>query len=209
MKHLARISYEAAYPDVQLLPSSRNWWAKLKGTPAECVHLDHEQPWMATLLPDTLYVRGKKAQQREPVRPEVSLCRDCLLKTAVGELQSYPGRVVAFEPDPESFSQYFFVAAPDFEATGLKHEVAAAIEKRITEDTGKCEECSRSANWLWFSRDRIASLDEAGRIANEPGEWFCPEHGAAMLCVAFKKIPEANLFYMNLPYGDSGAYVWI
>jgi hypothetical protein len=203
------MSYEAAYPDVQLLPSSRNWWAKLKGTPAECIHLYHEQPWMATLLPDTLYVRGKKAQQREPVRPEVSLCRDCLLKTAVGELQSYPGRVVAFEPDPESFSQYFFVASPDFEAAGLKHEVAAAIVKRITEKTGKCEECSRAANWMWFSRVRIPSLDEADRIASDPGEWFCAEHGAAMLCVAFKKIPEANLFYMNLPYGDSGAYLWI
>jgi len=209
LNHLARISYEAAYPDVQILPSSRNWWAKLKGTPAECIHLDREQPWMATLLHDTLYVRGKKAQQREPVRPEVSLCRDCLLKTTLGELQSYLGRVVGFEPDPECFSQYFFVAAPDFEAAGLKHEVAAAIEKRITDETGKCEECSRAANWLWFSRARIPSLDEADRIASDPGEWFCAEHGPAMLCVAFKKIPEANLFYMNLPYGDSGAYVWI
>ena len=206
---MARISYEAAYPDVQILPSSRNWWAKLKGTPAECIHLAEGHAWMATLLPDTLYLRGKRAAQREPVRPEISLCRDCLLRIAAGELQAYPGRVVAFEPNPEAFSQYFFVAEPDFGAAGLKPEVATAIEKRLAEEGHRCAECARPATWLWFSREQVATLDEFERIAESAGEWFCSEHGTAMLCVAFKKIPEANLFYMNLPYGESGAYVWI
>ena len=59
------------------------------------------------------------------------------------------------------------------------------------------------------AREQVASLDEVERIREAPGEWFCPEHGAGMLCVAFKKIAEANVFYMNLPYGDAGAYVWI
>ena len=54
-----RASYEEAYPGIRLLPSSRNWWAKLKGVPAECVHLYDEQSFMASLVPDTLYVRGK------------------------------------------------------------------------------------------------------------------------------------------------------
>jgi hypothetical protein len=206
---LARISYEAAYPELELSPRSRNWWAKLKGTPAECIHLDGEHAWMATLLPDTLYLRGKSAKQREPVRPEVSLCRDCLLGVAAGELQAYRGRVVAFEPDPENFSQYFFVATPDFEAAGLKLEVASAIKKRLAENGERCAECARPATWLWLSREQVTSLDEVKRIGEAPGEWFCPEHGAGMLCVAFKRIAEANVFYMNLPYGEAGAYVWI
>src|SRR5208282_4384328 len=101
----ARVTHEDAYPGIQFLPSSRNWWAKLKGVPAECVHLDDPQPWMASLLPDTLYLRGKAAARREPVRPEVSLCRDCFLDVLRRELESYQGRVIAFEPDAEAFSQ--------------------------------------------------------------------------------------------------------
>jgi hypothetical protein len=206
---LAQISYEAAYPDVQLLPRSRNWWAKLKGTPAECIHLDQAQPFMATLLPDTLYLRGKRSPQRQPVRPEVSLCRDCLLRIAGDELQHFAGRVVAFEPDPESFSQYFFVGSPDFAAAGLKPEVVAAIERRLGETGPSCAECQSTATWLWLSREQVRSLDDTERIAEATGEWFCSRHGAGMLCVAFQKIAEANVFYMNLPYGESGAYVWI
>jgi hypothetical protein len=209
LNNLARISYEAAYPGIEIAPRSRNWWAKLKGTPAECIHLDGEHSWMATLLPDTLYLRGKGVKQREPVRPEVSLCRDCLLGVAASELQAYRGRVVAFEPDPENFSQYFFVAAMDFGAAGLKLEVAAAIEKRLAENAQRCAECTRPATWLWLPREQVASLDEVKCIGEAPGEWFCPEHGAGMLCVAFKRIAEANVFYMNLPYGEAGAYVWI
>ena len=206
---MARITYEAAYPEIELAPRSRNWWAKLKGTPAECVHLDGEQMWMATFLPDTLYLRGKRAEIRKPARPEVSLCRDCLLGVVARELQEYRGRVVAFEPDAENFSQYFFVGTQDFGAAGLKPEVAGAIEQRLAEKGKNCAECSRQAPWLWFSRDQVASLDEAGRIREASGEWFCAEHGAGMLCVAFKRIAEANVFYMNLPYGEAGAYVWI
>lgn len=164
---------------------------------------------MATLLPDTLYLRGKRAIRRDAVRPEVSLCRDCLLNVAAGELEAYTGRVVAFEPDAETFTQYFFVAAPDFEAAGLRPEVAAVIGKRLAQDAPSCRECVRPANWLWFSRDAIESLDEVEKIGGGAGEWFCRTHGARKLCTAFEGIAEANVFYMNLPYGETGAYVWI
>ena len=208
-KNLARISYDSAYPGIQLSRRSRNWWAWLKGTPAECIHLDNGHPWMASLLPDTLYLRGKRALKRLPARPEVSLCRDCLLNVATSELQAYPGRVIAFEPDPETFTQYFFVGPSDFEAAGLRPEVAEAIAARLGQPAQPCAECARPGAWLWFSRADLASLDEVERIREAPGEWFCAQHGAGMLCIAFKKIAEANLFYMNLPYGASGAYVWI
>lgn len=206
---MATISHESAYPGIEFLPSSRNWWAWLKGSPAECIHLDREAAWIATLLPDTLYLRGKKAARREPVRPEVSLCLECLTGTVRSELAAYEGRVVAFEPDPETFTQYFFVATPDFEAAGLTPEVGAAIEKRLPVADAVCARCSRQATWLWLSREEVAILDEVERIGLAAGEPLCALHGAEKLCDSFERIPEANLFYMNLPYGEEGAYVWI
>ena len=164
---------------------------------------------MATLLPDTLYLRGKRAQRRETVRPEVTLCRECLLDTIEGELAAFKGRMLAFEPDSEIFTQYFFVAPSDFEAAGLAPETAAAIEKRLAQTGESCAECSRPAAWLWISREQVASLDEVEKIREAPGEWLCAAHGAQKLASTFEKIAEASVFYMNLPYGEAGAYVWI
>ena len=206
---MTRVTYEAAYPQIEWLPRSRNWWAWLKGTPAECVHLGRSAAWMATLLPDTLYLRGKGAARRDPVRPEASLCRECLGEVAHGELAAYDGRVVAFEPDAETFTQYFFVATPDFEAAGLAPETAEAIQKRLEQDERSCAKCRRAATWLWFSRQDVPSLDDVAAIREGAGEALCATHGAEKLFAAFESIAEANVFYMNLPYGEAGAYVWI
>lgn len=207
---MAQVSYDTAYPKLRFLPRSRNWWAWLKGMPPECIHLRGKTEWMATLLPDTLYLRGKSAVRRDPVRPEVSLCRDCLTGVIMAELEEYQGRVLAFEPNPEIFTQYFFVATPDFDAAGLAPEVAAAIKRRLAGEIGACAaRCTEPATWLWLSRQQIASLDEAEKIGEAPGEPLCSIHGARKLCGAFEEIPVANLFYMNLPYGEAGAYVWI
>lgn len=202
-------SCEVAYPGIEFSRRSRNWWAKLKGTPPECVHLEGDVAWIASLLPDTLYVRGKRSPTRESVRPEVSLCRECLVETVESEIAAYRGNVVAFEPDPENFSQYFFIGVPDFERTGLKPEVSKAIEYRLRERNETCGECSRRATWLWFSREQVTSLDEVENIREAPGKPLCSTHGAEKLCHALTGIPSANLFYMNLPYGEAGAYVWI
>lgn len=206
---MATIPCDTAYPEIEFSRRSRNLWAWLKGTAPECVHLDREAPWVASLLPDTLYVRGKRSRTREEIRPEVSLCRECLIETVEDELASYRGRVVAFEPDPEVFTQYFFVGAPDFERTGLKPEVGHAIEQRLTSNHRDCTVCSKPATWLWLSRQEVESLDEVERIRDAAGEPLCGRHGAEKLCSAFEKISEANIFYMNLPYGEAGAYVWI
>jgi hypothetical protein len=139
----------------------------------------------------------------------VSLCRDGLLDTISDDLAAFDGRVVAFEPDPALLTQYFFVASPDFEAVGLAPETALVIEKRLAQTSESCTECSREASWLWLSQEQVPSLDEAGKICDSPGDWFCAEHGARKLLLAFEKIAQANVFYMNLPYGESGAYVWI
>ena len=203
------ISCDAAYPEIEFSRRSRNWWAWLKGTAPECVHIDREASWVASLLPDTLYVRGKRSRTRDKIRPEVSLCRQCLVGTVEDELASFPGRVIAFEPDPETFTQYFFVGSPDFERVGLQPEVAQAIEQRLASNHQGCAVCAQPAPWLWFSREDVPSLDEVDKIRDSAGEPLCARHGAEKLCGAFEKISEANIFYMNLPYGEAGAYVWI
>jgi len=164
---------------------------------------------MATFIPDTLYLRGKAAPRRETSRPEVSVCLDCLTGLLEPELQTHAGAVVAFEPDSETFTQYFFVALEDFAAAGLRPETSAAIEKRAQGVAGECSDCGAPAAWLWISRREVSSLDQTERIENSPGALFCARHGAAKLCDAFEKINEANLFYVNAPYGDLGAYLWI
>jgi hypothetical protein len=192
---MTRLAHKEAYPGI-----------------AECVHLDDGTPWMATLSPDTLYLRGKAARHREPRRPEVSLCRACLVGALEADLAAFSGRVVAFEPDAESFTQYFFLATPDFEAAGLLPDVAAAIERRLARADGAdgaCEDCGHAAKWLWFSRGEVPSLDEVGSIAVAPGRRLCARHGARRLCASLETIAEANVLYINLPYGEAGAYVWV
>jgi hypothetical protein len=206
---LTMISYDDAYPGLEFLPRSRNWWAWLKGTPAECIHLGSECDWIATLVPDIVFLRGKRRKRRDLVRPEVTLCRDCLSDTATPDMAEYEGRVIAFEPDPELLTQYFFVEKEDFAAAGLAPDVADAIAGRLMQNGGACQVCGQAATWLWFSREQVESLDEVTQIAAAPGEFFCAKHGAEKLFSAFEKMAEANIFYMNLPYGESGAYVWI
>jgi hypothetical protein len=206
---MARISLEEAYPGIQILPKSRNWWAWLKGSSPECIHMGEPCDWIATLVPDTLYLRGRRSPRREPTRPELTMCLSCLSDTAGEQMEQYPGRVVAFEPDPELFTQYFFVAPRDFDAVGLMPEVGEAIAKRLAQDLGACEECRDEARWLWFSRSDLDSLDEVDKIAEAPAHPLCPRHGADRLFQAFDRMHHANVYYMNLPYDEAGAYVWI
>src|SRR3954462_13037525 len=91
---------EEAYPDLAFRWRSRNWWARLTRVPPECVHLEHDFAWMATYIPDTLFLQGKSSAVRQPARPEVSLCRACLVSEFQNELPRYRGRVIAFEPAP-------------------------------------------------------------------------------------------------------------
>lgn len=206
---MARLSVDQAYPGISIRPKSRGLLAWLMRWPAECVHLEKGHHWMATFIPDTLYLRGKPRSRRDPARPEVSVCFDCLAGLLEPELAACPTRVVAFEPDGENFTQYFFLGREDFEAAGLRSEVAVAILTRLEEMAGECSDCGAPATWLWISRREVSSLDQAERIQASPGALFCAKHGAAKLCEALGRIEEANLFYVNAPYGDSGAYVWI
>src|SRR5579863_3064075 len=145
---MARLNVDQAYPGISIRPGSRRLWARLMRWPAECVHLETAHAWMATFIPDTLYLRGKPRARRDPVRPEVSVCFDCLSGLLEPELAAYAGRVVAFEPDGETFTQFFFVGREDFAPAGLRSEVAAAIEARLDKIAGECSDCGAPAAWL-------------------------------------------------------------
>lgn len=206
---MARLALDQAYPGISFRRKSLRLWARLMRWPAECAHLENGHQWMATFIPDTLYLRGKAVLRRSPSRPEVSLCLDCLAGLLEPEIAAHSGRVVAFEPDGEIFTQYFFVGREDFEKAGLRPEVGAAIQKRLEHLSGPCSDCGDRATWLWISRREVSSLDQTERIEESPGALFCAKHGAAKLSESLGKINEANLFYVNAPYGDAGAYVWI
>jgi hypothetical protein len=163
---------------------------------------------MASLQPDVLYLRGKAAKRREPGRPEASLCRDCLLHILSNEIATHEGKVVAFEPDPVKFSQYFYVAAEDNDAAGVTPELAAVIDQRLKKLPASCHRCSASAAWLWFTRDEIVSLEETEKIQAAAGEALCPNHAAQQMRTMLERIAEANIFYINVPYGAVGAFLW-
>jgi hypothetical protein len=206
---MARMKLEQAYPGIAFRWRSRNWWARLTRVPPECVHLEHDCTWMATFIPDTLFLRGRSLPRRQPARPEVSLCRECLMGELERELSQHRGRLVAFEPDGSAFTQYFYVGAEEFSGAGLLPEVASAISRRLLQPAGECQECQHTASWLWLSRQEVPSLDETDHIAKAPGQEFCARHGARKLLAAFANVTDANLFYVNTPYDEAGAYLWI
>jgi hypothetical protein len=211
-KKMSRLTIQQGYPEISFRWRTANWLSRLIRMPAECVHLESHSPWMATFLPDNLFLRGKNVKLRDRRRPEVSLCRDCFAKVFEKEDALYAGRVVAFEPDPESVTQFFFVAALDFDAAGVEPALSQAVVARLArdvEESKSCQDCERPATWLWFPRGRVPNLDAADLIREVAGEHFCAVHGAQTVCRALTSLEHVNLFYVNAPYGDGGAYLWI
>jgi len=206
-----RAALEQAYPGITFRPHTHGLLARFARAPAECIHLETEHDWMAALLPDAAYLKGKPVPQRTPARPEVSLCRACLPLALAPELETYAGRAIVFEPDPETVTQYFFVASDHFERAYLQPDVADALKKRLAGlDGAKCVQdgCGRRATQLCFARREVASLDESALMAAAPGETLCAPHGARRMLDWLASIEKVNLEYVNAPYGEAGAYVW-
>jgi hypothetical protein len=100
------------------------------------------------------------------------------------------------------------VGTEDNNASGVTPELAAVIEQRLAKLPSSCHRCSASAAWLWFTRDEIVSLEETDKILAAQGEALCPNHAAQQMREMFERIAEANIFYINVPYGSAGAFLW-
>jgi len=206
-----RAALEQAYPGIKFRPHSHGLLARFAKAPAECIHLETDHTWMAAWAPDMAYLKGKAVAQREPTRPEASLCRACLPQVLEPELQTHAGKVIAFEPDA-GVTQYFYVAREHFADAYLQPEVARALDERLARLAAEScaqERCGKRAAWLWFSQREVASLEESALIAAAPGEPLCATHGAARLLECLRALELVNLEYVNAPYGEAGAYVWL
>ena len=79
-----------------------------------------------------------------------------------------------------------------------RHCHRKASRGRITPHASRC---GSRATWLWFSQEDIANLDETSASARRPANRCAPATAPKTLA-SFERIPEANFFYMNLPYGE-------
>src|SRR3989338_3641541 len=91
------------YSEIPLAP--RPWWRRLLGGGAlACSHAA-----TIALLPDEAPLRnGRRAAVRQPPRPPIRVCVECLLALLEPELKAPERRVVAFEPGAEGVAGYRF-----------------------------------------------------------------------------------------------------
>ncbi len=146
---------------------------------------------------------------RADPRPDVSLCRDCALEFLERELSAFRGRVIAFEPDGENVTQYFFVPRDDFQSAGLVPELSEALRPPHRAAQRFVRIMFRSRAMDVVSAKRGAKSRRFRQRLFREGRQLCAKHGAEQLCAALEKIEQCNLLYVNIPSGEAGAYVWI
>ena len=205
---MARLTVDQAYPGISIRPRSRRLWARLMRWPAECIHLENGHHWMATFIPDTLYLRGKARPRREPARPEVSVCFDCLAGLLEPELAACPSRVVAFEPDGETFHAIFFPGQGGFRRCGPAFR-SGRRDPDAPRRTGRRVQRLRQAGNLAvdFAAGSFQPRPDGANSKPRPGRFFAPSTEPRNCARPWDNCEEANLFYVNAPYGESGAYI--
>jgi hypothetical protein len=197
---------EQAYPTL-LFRRTGSIWERFS-TP-KCVHAENEDGWIACISPDTFIKHGRLTKLSETARPEVALCRSCLITLLNAELPRFQGRVVALEPHMEQMQQYVFTALSDMADGEFEPEIISAITRRLEDISGECDSCDQDAKWLWLSsRDVIDQQDLEG-ISNAKGVLLCSRHGSLTLRGALERIPKADMEYLNLPYSEAGFYIWL
>jgi hypothetical protein len=197
---------EQAYPTLQLRSTGSIW--ERFSTP-KCVHAENDDSWIACISPDTFIKHGRLTKLSEAARPEVALCRSCLVALLSAELPRFEGRVVALEPHMEHMQQYMYTALSDMADGGFEPEIISVITRRLEDIRGKCESCDQHAKWLWLPSQDVIDQEDSEGIRNAKGILLCSRHGSLKLCSALEGIPKANMEYVNLPYGEAGFYIWL
>lgn len=209
---MSKVDIASVYSAISLQPPPA-WWQRWFARPAPaCVHVrvGHSgSPPTISLIPDQVRLRnGARATVRQPPRPPIGVCPDCLLALLDPELKSPSRRVIAFEPGPEGMAAYAFLEQDHLGDSGLPAEDLIHCQSLVAEPLGGCQKCGHPALFLLVKR---GSTTESGKLATFRGgkEYYCPAHGAErLLGLLRERLPKRSpVGYFNFPYGERGLYI--
>lgn len=202
----------AAYPSIPLAPPAP-WWQRLFSKPAlACAHgrIGHAgAAGSIALQPDQVRLRNDvQTAVRQPPRPAISLCPDCLLTLLEQELTGGNRRVIAFEPSKEGLAAYAFVEQEHLGDSGLRAEDVIHCQSLVAEPLGGCQKCGQPALLLLVKRGLTTA---SGQLTTFRGgkEYYCLAHGSErLLGLLHERLPKRTpVGYFNFPYGERGVYI--
>lgn len=194
------------YPGIPLEPPPpwwRRWWG---GAGLACAHAMGGAP--VALVPDEVELRHAQWRAvRQPPRPRVTVCVDCLLALLEPELKAAGRRVVAFEPGPAGVAAYRFLEQDHLGDSGLPAEDLIHCQSLVAEPLGGCQKCGQPALHLLVKR---GANTEPGQLITFRGgkEYYCAAHGSErLLGLLRERLPKRPVGYFNFPYGERGLYL--
>lgn len=203
----SKVDPARAYAAITLRPPPP-WWQRLfaRRAPA-CAHA--ASAGAIALEPDRVRLRnGAQAAVRQPPRPAITVCPDCLLALLQEELKNSERRIIAFEPAKEGARAYAFIEQQHLGDSGLAAEDVIHCQSLVAEPLGGCQKCGNPALFLLVKR---GSTTESSQLASFRGgkEYYCPAHGRErLLGLLRERLPQgAAVEYFNFPYGERGVYV--
>lgn len=195
------------YAGLPLETPQRAWWRLGAAAPTRCTHLGTGESVRVEVKPDWVWLPGqaKPLAVREPARPPIELCLDCLKMLVDREVAGFLGRVIAFEP-AERFSRYVFVEQQHLGDVALEAEDLIHCQSLVAEPLGGCQTCAAEARFLWVKR---GSTTENTKLTTYRGGrgYYCLRHGAEVLSACLAERVRAPLDLVNLPYGERGVYI--
>ena len=203
----SKIAPASAYAAIPLQPPPP-WWQRLFSKPTlVCVHAG--SAGAVALQPDQVRLRNAvHTAVRQPPRPAITVCPDCLLVLLERELKSAERRIIAFEPSQEGIAAYAFIEQEHLGDSGLPAEDLIHCQSLVAEPLGGCQKCGHPAQFLLVKRSTIT---ESGKLISFRGgkEYYCPAHGAErLLGLLRERLPKRSpVEYFNFPYGERGLYI--
>ena len=208
----SKVDPARAYSAIALQPA-RPWWQRLFARPAPaCAHARIGHAGAAGgihLAPDEVRLRnGTHLAVRQPPRPAINVCSDCLLTLLEQEMKSAERRIIAFEPAKEGLVEYRFLEQDHLGDSGLPAEDLIHSQSLVAEPLGGCQKCGNPA---WVLLVKRGSTTESGKLVTFRGgkEYYCTTHGSErLLGLLRERLPgRSPVRYFNFPYGERGVYI--
>lgn len=184
------------------------WWRRLFSRRAiACAHVAGAA--VINLVPDQVRLRnGTHTAVRQPPRPTIHVCPDCLLTLLEQELKGAERRIIAFEPAKEGLAEFRFLEQDHLGDSGLGAEDLIHSQSLVAEPLGGCQKCGQPA---WVLLVKRSATTEPGRLASFRGgkEYYCTGHGSErLLGLLRERLPrDRGVRYFNFPYGERGVYI--